>query len=279
MADTIQQWLNSAGRYDLLSREEMNALALERDTYEKDSKEYLAVINKMCVHNLRLIANTVKKFTRKRTTFTMASEHAADLLQVGYYGLRRAAEKFDGHRNMAFSTYAMPWIRQAISRWSLSNEYLIYVPESTMREVVYRRVNGKPSGQSGTTDNVELLDAATKAIRCSSIDIPYGDAENESIVSFLGEDNRMIDRKPGETVDQQKKMRDLMAECGIEPKTQDLMNAYANRGNIIIAAAKIGMPVKQARKALKETTALLRSKIAEREEARAALVARRLGRA
>ena len=51
-----------------------------------------------------------------------------DLFQAGYFGLRRAAEKFDAGRGCKFSTYAMPWIRATVRRAALNQRRTIRIP-------------------------------------------------------------------------------------------------------------------------------------------------------
>ena len=80
-----------------------------------------------------------------------------------------------------------------------------------------------------------------------------------------------------EFVDHTKKLRDLMAECGIEPKIQDLMNVYASRGNLMIAATKSGVKVKEARGIVNKTMDTLKAKLEEKEQAKADLLQKRLG--
>ena len=108
--DPIQLWLNAAGRFPLLPSVEMIRLAKKRDTLEPGSAAYVKIINKICEHNLRLVPNVARKYLSKRKGLSMRSEVAGDLLQQGYLGLRRAAEKFDATRGFAFSTYAYSWI-------------------------------------------------------------------------------------------------------------------------------------------------------------------------
>ena len=276
MSDCIQFWLNQAGSVRMLEKEELVTLCNMRDKAEESSRQYATVINRICEHNLRLVANQVKGFVAKRSKVSMASEVAADLLQVGYFGLRRAAEKYDPSRGFTFSTYAIPWIRQAIQRWSMSNEHATYIPESTMREVLYRRKHGKPSGQKGVTNNEGILMAANQVMATCSLDVRLNDDDDSSLVDIVGEENRMLSRTT-EFVDNTKKLRDLMAECGIEPKIQDLMNVYAQRGNLMIAATKSGVKVKEARGIVNQTVDTLKARLEEKETAKRALIKKRIG--
>jgi RNA polymerase primary sigma factor len=58
------------------------------------------------------------------------SQILADMVQEGYCGLIQAVTKFDHRCNVRFSTYATPWIRQAILG-SISNfQRNIRVPEN-----------------------------------------------------------------------------------------------------------------------------------------------------
>lgn len=78
--------------------------------------------NTVIVHNLRLIVHVV---THKALP-PMAWD---DAIQTGVFGLIRAIDKFDPTRGIRFSTYAVPWIRQAIQRAYNQSGTLIRVPE------------------------------------------------------------------------------------------------------------------------------------------------------
>lgn len=51
-----------------------------------------------------------------------------DLLQEGVVGLIKAVDRFDPYRGFQFSTYAMPWIKQAISRLIVKQEKIVRLP-------------------------------------------------------------------------------------------------------------------------------------------------------
>lgn len=60
-----------------------------------------------------------------------------DLLQCGAIGLLEAVRRFEPRRGLAFSTYAVPWIRQAIRRSINTGGYAIRLPDN-LQDRLYR---------------------------------------------------------------------------------------------------------------------------------------------
>lgn len=240
-ADPIQTWLNSAGRYPILPKQEIIRLAKKRDTFAEGSAGYNRIVNKICQHNLRLIPAIVTGYVRKRKKMSMFSPVISDLFQQGYLGLRRAAEKYDGTRGYTFSTYANPWIYQAFYRWHNAHDRLIYIPEGTMGEILYRRRNGRPSKNSASTKNEALIRAAEKSMSVASIDVPLEDDSTSSLSDILHEENLLFNQSVDLADYRRQQLRQVMSDCGIKPRVQKIVMTYARKGNMVMTAHKLGI--------------------------------------
>ena len=260
--DPIQAWLNAAGRFPLLPKPEMIRLTRKRDTLVPGSRAYIKVINKICEHNLRLVPNVVRKYVNKRIGFTMGSEVISDLLQQGYIGLRRAAEKYDATRGFAFSTYAYPWIYQAFARWHNSHDRAVYVPEGTMTEVLYRKRHGKPSKSKSRTISEECINAANRCSSVSSLDVRLDDEDGSTLADLMGNENSLYLEKQGESVRAAVKLDALMNECGISPRTQEIVRAYTKRGRMSIVASKLSLSSSRCQKLYQEAVRAMQYKVA-----------------
>ncbi len=275
--DPIQFWLNNAGRFPLLPADEIIRLAKKRDTLTPGSQAYVKVINKICEHNLRLVPNVVRKYLAKRINHSMSSEVAGDLLQQGYLGLRRAAEKFDGTRGFTFSTYAHNWIYQAFTRWHNSCDRVIYVPENAQCEVLHIKRNGCRSNSKNGRIAVDILNAATRTMDMTSLDRRVGnDDDTTTLAELMGEENRLFSDEPTDENRGEKMLRELMDECGIKPRTQQIVVNYTKRGRMSTVAAKLALSPKHCQNLYQAAVREMKAKVQEKEADRAAVRAVRL---
>jgi RNA polymerase primary sigma factor len=113
--DSLQLFLNEAGRYKLLTAAEEVELAKRIERGDLVAKDLM--INS----NLRLVVSIAKKYQGHGLSLL-------DLIQEGIIGLIRAVEKFDWRRGYKFSTYATWWIRQAVQRGVANKSRTIRIP-------------------------------------------------------------------------------------------------------------------------------------------------------
>src|SRR5438067_7844091 len=113
--DSLQLFLNEAGRYPLLTAAEEVELAKAIERGDPAAKE------RMVNSNLRLVVSIAKKYQGHGLSLL-------DLIQEGIIGLIRAVEKFDWRRGFKFSTYATWWIRQAVQRGVANKSRTIRIP-------------------------------------------------------------------------------------------------------------------------------------------------------
>ncbi|MDE3191726.1 MAG: sigma-70 family RNA polymerase sigma factor, partial [Acidobacteriota bacterium] len=113
--DSLQLFLNEAGRYPLLTAAEEVELAKKIERGDQQAKD------RMINSNLRLVVSIAKRYQGHGLSLL-------DLIQEGIIGLIRAVEKFDWRRGYKFSTYATWWIRQAVQRGVANKSRTIRIP-------------------------------------------------------------------------------------------------------------------------------------------------------
>src|SRR6201984_1967017 len=113
--DSLQLFLNEAGRYPLLTAAEEVELAKKIERGDQRAKD------RMVNSNLRLVVSIAKKYQGHGLSLL-------DLIQEGIIGLIRAVAKFDWRRGYKFSTYATWWIRQAVQRGVANKSRTIRIP-------------------------------------------------------------------------------------------------------------------------------------------------------
>jgi RNA polymerase primary sigma factor len=193
--DSLQLFLNEAGRYPLLTAAEEVELAKRVERGDPAAKD------RMINSNLRLVVSIAKRYQGHGLSLL-------DLIQEGVIGLIRAVEKFDWRRGYKFSTYATWWIRQAVQRGVANKSRTIRIPVHIAereqrigraeRELVAKL--GRPPTDEEIAKAARLsikhlneVRAAARAV--TSLDKPLGEDNDASIGDLVPTDQESIEEE------------------------------------------------------------------------------------
>lgn len=188
--DSVKAYLKEIGKIPLLTPEEELLLARRMEEGDEAARE------RMINSNLRLVIGVARRYVPG------SGMSFLDLVQEGNLGLMKAAQRFDYHLGCKFSTYAVWWIRQAVTRAIADQGRTIRIPVH-MRETMnkMRRQSGNFLSEEGREPNEEelaaLMDLPVEKIREAmgclgdtvSLETPVG--EEDALLSDFISDNRM----------------------------------------------------------------------------------------
>ncbi|MEJ7791256.1 MAG: sigma-70 family RNA polymerase sigma factor [Gaiellaceae bacterium] len=184
--DSLQLFLNEAGRYPLLTAAEEVELAKRVEGGDRQAKD------RMINSNLRLVVSIAKRYQGHGLSLL-------DLIQEGVIGLIRAVEKFDWRRGYKFSTYATWWIRQAVQRGVANKSRTIRIPvhiaereqrigraERELMAKLGRAPTDEEIAQTAKISLKHLREVREAARAVTSLDKPLGNDNDASIGDLVG---------------------------------------------------------------------------------------------
>jgi len=151
--------------------------------------------NQMIEANLRLVMSVAKKYRNRGMEFP-------DLIQEGNTGLMKAVERFDYRRGYKLSTYAVWWIRQAVTRALADKGSTIRIPahmvEVTNRlDRVARQIWQEKGREANIKELAERMKTSEEQVRMMldiveepvSLESPMGDDENARLGDLIADEN------------------------------------------------------------------------------------------
>jgi len=174
--DSIMLYLHDISRMPLLTA------AQERELGERIANGDEAALSIMVESNLRLVVSVAKRYRNEGLSLL-------DLVQEGNIGLIRAARKYDyklGHR---FSTYAIWWIRQAVTRAISNQSQTIRVPVhvtegiSRLQKTAQLEEDGgeAPEGQDAHLPSAKIVEMARLVHQPISLERVMGEDQDATL--------------------------------------------------------------------------------------------------
>jgi len=183
--DSVQSY------YDQIKRIPLLAFAEELELSRRIQNGDQAARRRLIEANLRLVVKVA-------CAYLTSDVSLMDLIQEGNVGLMRAVDKYDHLKQVRFCTYAVWWIRQAITRYLSEKRRAIHLPhrkEETLRRVqqayhslgqmYMRQPNIKEiAAEVGVPQKeVEHIIGLTRGM--ISFEIEKGDEEYVTVMEFL----------------------------------------------------------------------------------------------
>ena len=197
--EELTTYFSKPNKYNLftdftnITKLESKDLMLKVSNYVK----YMIAKNTMINSNLRLVVGVAKKYN------TTDSMELLDRINEGNKGLMTAVEKFDVDKGYKFSTYAMWWITQKITRGIVDTDKMIRIPvaaddkrrnynkkrnkleQESKRELTKKEISKKLNIPLEQVIDYRRIDYLSRNI---SIETPVGENKDTLLLELISND-------------------------------------------------------------------------------------------
>lgn len=197
---TLRAYFEDIGRTPLLTPEE------ERELTRRKRSGDMRAFRRLVESNLRFVVTIAKKHQNQGVPLE-------DLISEGNIGLIRAAEHFDLKFGVRFISYAVWWIKQAMTASLHEQRNVVHIPfnralehtRATKAEVELQQTLGRNPTRYELATKMHTTVGTVSRIQQTlpayvSMDAPVGDDEQRVVGDFIGdpeaqpEEDRLLER-------------------------------------------------------------------------------------
>lgn len=184
---TLEKYFNEVSKVDLLTADDEIHLAQRIRAGDQ------LALDKLVKANLRFVVSVAKQYHHSKMPLN-------DLINEGNLGLIKAAKMFDETKGFKFISYAVWWIRQSIMQSLDNHSRLVRIPgnkinsltkinraEATIEQQFERQPTEEELADFMGVEVSEIKTANTAAIKQSSLDAPFSEGEDNSLLDILND--------------------------------------------------------------------------------------------
>jgi len=246
-----------------MSRAELRAL---REAIQRGEKKAAAAKADLVQSHLRLVPWVARRYANRGVSLL-------DLVQEGNLGLMTAANKFDHTLGTRFGTYAIWWIRQAITRALADHGRTIRLPANTVQAVMRvararrhlaQRVQRDPTALEIATElgePVERVEEITAWARhVVSLDMPIGEDEDTTLGELIADPNTELPSAAIMASELATVTRETLAE--LTPREREVLSLrFGIDGDEVLTLEEIGNRFGVTRERIRQIEARALSKL------------------
>ncbi len=208
-ADALHAYLRAISKLPRLTPEEERELGIR---IQRDQDE--AALRRLVEGNLRFVVSYAKRYRGLGVPFL-------DLIHEGNLGLMEAARRFEADRNVKFITYAVWWIRQAITH-ALSGQTRAFSLPQKLSAVAAR------FGREVTELTEQLQRTPTPREIADDLDISEG--EVEALIRIGDRDLSLSDHVVGHDDSEGPELGEMLQQASVPPAEAALVNRRLHAG-------------------------------------------------